>query len=838
MTLKVPYNFVPLNEKVVRPYWIDHISHDVPFKDGKSGTLKLTLTAESPIFVRQGGPKPIKGSADENKVHDFQVGADGSCILPGSSLRGMVRSVLETLSFGRMIGRVSERRYALRDLTGAMADDYLAYFQDEKDPVQCGWLSKEGHRYFIESCGKPGRISHQAIRDHTGIDFVKEFHCKSETDDLRIAANKKSAKYKYSKFGPYDKAKFVKDDYCFVKSKEEPPTPGKNMPEDRYQFAPQSQPDLGTPGRLVFTGQPMPRNEYRDPASGKYLEFIFFKSNLGIKLEVSEEVMEDFKFAYFDHRPEKSQSDDYKWRKKQLADENENPIPVFFKAKGFSNGRPVGVQHLGLSYLYKLPYDYSVEESIKNFQKCANLPDLADAIFGVVDEGEKSRTNLKGRVQFSHAKSETKPGSTVHKTILSEPKASFYPTYVRQPDVKDNGKLPGYKYETLLKKSATIAGRKRYPVIEDSAHRKTRSPKKKNDSIWNSFKPLPKGTTFECDVNYHNLREIELGALISAITFHNSTKARHQVGLAKPYGFGKVKIDIELTDKKLNAEDLMTRFEAYMDSEMPTGQKWYDTNEVRELLSLTVPVDRKEVDTLRGDYPYNELNDFRKVKGNKKYGIPGEALPLHSKMRRSSFEAGLSLEANKSARYKADIEADRRIFENLGVSDVVVIECKLREQLEIKVAHEITALQQRIKDIRRATEAQRTASIEARKQKEKEEKEQLADIARAESALRQAKKALENGPNYANVTIGRPREFFKKLATEVSRYLEEIAPVFTGNPTTGSMPDQWKEGLINKIKDVQQKQKKDWKKKLEQKRASATSWLGAEAAEELFDNLI
>jgi CRISPR-associated protein (TIGR03986 family) len=171
MTLKVPYNFVPLNEKVVRPYWIDHISHDVPFKDGKSGTIKLTLTAESPIFVRRGEAKPPKDNNEKTKEqkepYEFEKDACGNYFLPGSSLRGMVRSVVETLSFGRMIGRVSERRYALRDLSNKRL--YTEKFQvdpRDKKPIRGGWLryDKQADKYTLQDIGVPGRVDFAYIK--------------------------------------------------------------------------------------------------------------------------------------------------------------------------------------------------------------------------------------------------------------------------------------------------------------------------------------------------------------------------------------------------------------------------------------------------------------------------------------------------------------------------------------------------------------------------------------------------------------------------------------------------------------------------------------------------
>ena len=54
MSVKAPYNFVPLPEDVFFPQWADYISHDIPFKDGLDGTIELTITAQTPVFIRNG----------------------------------------------------------------------------------------------------------------------------------------------------------------------------------------------------------------------------------------------------------------------------------------------------------------------------------------------------------------------------------------------------------------------------------------------------------------------------------------------------------------------------------------------------------------------------------------------------------------------------------------------------------------------------------------------------------------------------------------------------------------------------------------------------------------
>lgn len=720
MTLKVPYNFVPLNEKVVRPYWIDHISHDVPFKDGKSGTLKLTLTAESPIFVRRGEGKLPKDNdartGAQAKAYEFERDADGNYFLPGSSLRGMVRSVVETLSFGRMIGRVSERRYALRDLSGSMKEEYMKNFQVNADvPIRGGWLrfDRDSNQYLLRDADVPGRISHRELEKKSGVLISQYFSQGGKFDQKKDT--EKAAHRKYQMFEEQHRDAWFRQSKDFVHLMDDA---GRKI----YEVAGLGGDDETTfLGQIVMTGQPGPRKQFLDKKSnelkwtGKQYEFIFWDFGRPYDIVVDEQVVENFKFAYFDDTP-KEQSVDYKWRSKQL--ENDEEIPVFWKRGVSQDGQPT-VEHFGLSYLYKLPYNNTVEESIRSYQKkSAEEVDLADAIFGMVGKkGEKDPLAfLKGRVQFSHANltvgGDVKPEE---KVILGEPRASFYPTYMVQK-MSDAGRTG--KYKTFMD-DAPIAGRKRYPVLEEGT-RKTNGKDEKgktlSEAVFTKFLPLDKGTTFTCDLHYYNLRKIELGGLLSALTFHGSDKSRHQVGMAKPLGFGKIKVEVAGIPAEEQAE-LMLRFEAFMDVELGGQEGWRNSAQVTEIVALTTPVDHSTINVLNGDFPYNTLSEFKNVKNN------SEALRPHSKLRGGELATGLANERNKKEAFQVEIRADKAHFERIATMTARRAkaltdgtEQEARQKLYAAVESQLTAYRQRLADLEAEAEDIRIAASKQQKQ--------------------------------------------------------------------------------------------------------------------------
>ncbi len=119
-----PYLFVPLAKKVYFPDWADFVSMDVPFEDGISGTIDITIEAKTPIYIRNGGvhKKGVEKLNDPEYLSFFKT-PDGRYAIPGTSVKGMLRSVIEIASFGKIIGttnshRVDDFQYAVRDSGG------------------------------------------------------------------------------------------------------------------------------------------------------------------------------------------------------------------------------------------------------------------------------------------------------------------------------------------------------------------------------------------------------------------------------------------------------------------------------------------------------------------------------------------------------------------------------------------------------------------------------------------------------------------------------------------------------------------------------------------------
>jgi len=479
----------------------------------------------------------------------------------------MVRNVLEIMSFGKM--KIDNKEiYSFRDLKN---NNYLELFKGDK--VRCGWLFYDEDGLKIEDCGNPYRISYDSIDNYFDIDFKEKF-MEGNFDNAKSPYKKASEKYKLI---PQD---LFNNIYSF--SKPYIDSAGRKIVE----FDANGE----IKGKIVMTGHPSPRKEPNNsPASGKIYDFVFAKLDNPTIYKVKDKVFENFKFAYFDGRKtQPKESEDWTFWKEKLY--KGKKIPVFFHI-GKDEDDKISVTSFGLSYLYKFPYKYSIMQAILENHTSPNL-DLAQTIFGFIDK--KDKKSLKGRIQFSHFKAQNEQTDTPRNLILGTPKASYYPIYLVQ-----NGGV----YKTLMDKNVLLAGWKRYPI-----HRTFEYKNERESTQTTKLTPLKEGAVFKGKLRYHNLKKVELGAILSALTFHNTPNTYHNIGLAKPYGYGKIEIKIE----NINIDEYLKEFEKLMFYHIPN---WHTSPQLIELVTMAT----EQNNIGESELKYMQLKEFAKKKNDKLY---------------------------------------------------------------------------------------------------------------------------------------------------------------------------------------------------------------------------
>ena len=594
--IDAPYNFVPLSEHVLEPEWGALVSQDLPFSDGLSGTVAFTITAHSPILV---GGEQEKRKGEVGQKHFFSL-LDSRFAIPGSSLRGMIRNVLEIASFGAM-RRVDDQWLAVRDLTESAKPFYRDYLAD----VRAGWLRYDdtNRRWVLRPC-QYARIRFEEL-------------AKKLCGNSRWLWNRsKTSERRRNWVGPTRPL-----DWTFTVS--------RDRERRRAHFAGEG--DAGSvKGTIVFTGN----TGVRDKFKRKKAEFVFFDADDHDKV-VDDKVMAAF-FAVHE------KSEDWKFWKGEIA--RGERVPVFWLER---EGEP---WRIGLAMMFRLAHEETVHQLLRRVSErhtADPVLDLPTLLFGdAADDTSAGSRGLKGRAWFDFAvaapaRIEQKDGKVrfepvepkgTEETVLSVPKPSYYPNYVRQP-TDDGIRLRGNVYATYTSlagnrlekevREPRIRGWKRYPARPKNDVRVPAPPEGVSEDVKVQLHPLPKGTRFQGRLRFHNLRPVELGALLWALTWGGDANRRHGLGMGKPFGFGQV--TIELGDHEFlpngpgretrNITDYIAAFTGYMDGwcRKTLGSSWRDTEQMRHLLAMADPDERPAA----GSLDYMRLPDFQQAKRNR-----------------------------------------------------------------------------------------------------------------------------------------------------------------------------------------------------------------------------
>lgn len=570
--LSAPYRFVPLSRYILRPSWASHVSHDHPFNDGVCGELELSLTAHTRLCV---GGKQRPANEKEAGLVEFFRTPEGKLAIPGSSLKGMLRTVMEIACFGHF-QQVENQQLGVRDISRGNNFYSLAM---NRMPISVGWLRFDAGEWRLTPCSYV-RLNQQKLIDHFRIS--KELWKKTSAPEKRynLLNGLQGVSFNTAPY-PYD---------CKLEAV-----------------------DLGAGehhGTVVVTGQP--GKPFDSGKGAKKREFIFYNERPDALTTISPEVMQGFLHIHAD-------SAEWKYWKAKLNQPVGNfpGVPIFYHQQA---GQVIS---LGLSRMYKLPYKHSLHDAIGHTQPAhvmAEQPDMAGLVFGWLDE-QSADQNLRGRVMPSNLHTEELPSLRRDgPVVLSTPKPTFYPAYIHQP--RESG-----AYKTLMDKDAELAGWKRYPVREDADVPELTDLVKKNKKVQTYLETVPKGTTFSGKLRVHNLRLVELGALLWCIDFGQRDQCRHALGLGKPLGFGQVALNLQVARLKHNdiahsavsSDTLLqaarTAFEHYMDNawQQATGgseQSWEKSPQVTHLLAMADPVNA------RGNYlsAYSEHKQFMEAK--------------------------------------------------------------------------------------------------------------------------------------------------------------------------------------------------------------------------------
>lgn len=492
--ITAPYNFVPLSDKVFFPDWAEDISQDIPFEDGEDGIITLTIVNKTPLFTKDGEENEWSSHIVDNKGNKHYF-------IPGTTLKGCFRAVLEILSFSKM-NHFNDDSFGYRFFTTQIKD--IDYPTDIKKANCCGWMYKKiNDDYYISECSK-------GIQKITHSDLRKKFQHFYIGRDHETAECKQKSLCDANESFPYPEI-IIKDNEI------------KTVPEGKYH--------------VVCTGY----------MKGKKTEYLFSSDDSYSKdIKIKPEVFQTFNSVHSNTPYYAGLNGKNGYLKEQLK--KGVRIPVFFE-----KNREGDIVSIGITRMYRYPFKNTIKDEVNNTSKdhSKNDLDLSDCIFGFINQQKQ----LKGRVHVGNAFCQdliADNNCEIQEGVFGQPRASYYPLYLKQ--------TKGHPIAHHSSEGAEIAGRKRYRIIKNFSTLPF-SKGNGNENMIISIHPIPANKRFECKIRVHNLKKTEIGALLSAITFNQTNDTFHNLGLAKSYGYGIITCKIELSSHfKYSEEDYIKAF--------------------------------------------------------------------------------------------------------------------------------------------------------------------------------------------------------------------------------------------------------------------------------------
>lgn len=565
---RAPYNFVPLPEKMVPAR--DPLDQDTYHDEGLTGWIECELETCSPTYVRGmltpadfeelGNKKPDKLAVkDKERMAPFfatakdEIESHPRPAIPGSSLRGMIRTLVEIAGYGRMRWVAQEPTFTFRAVAAARDDPLRDPYQEALgrygSKVRAGYLMKEGDDWQIwpaqtpEMRGWPEKNAYLKVKEHQirSRDIPGYRHLNSPnyrpqwhdvSFDLAFRRGKRGRYISISQIGSRD-AGF------------------------KYR------------GTLVCSGNMLETAKEEQESPRRNHALVLLPHDKAKPLKISRQSVEDYRAGLTPFQRE--ELGEY-WAGGQWGCLKQG-APVFYVAEGNK------VVYFGHSPNFRIPARLFGQERaatphdfVPPTLRSDPRPDLADAIFGwVEEEGVGLEGQRAGRVFFGDARFmgaengvwlEPEP-ITPH--TLSGPKPTTFQHYLAQDraeghDPDDKKSLAHYGSPP---NRTQIRGHKLYwhrgtePGIQATAQ------ERQHEKQLTRIVPLKPGVRFSFKVHFENLREEELGALWWALTLPGEEGQTycHKLGMGKPLGMGAVTMTpkLYLTDRQVRYHHLFAR---------------------------------------------------------------------------------------------------------------------------------------------------------------------------------------------------------------------------------------------------------------------------------------
>lgn len=525
---QAPYNFVPLPEAIFHAE--SFRQHDRLDPERLHGFIDLTITTETELYTRCAyPPDQEEQTVQQSRPRQafYHLGDERRPVIPGSSLRGMTRALVEILAYSRLTRRsgpgdaqriLDEKlvHRAVADQNTPTGQAYNERFLKRIKPMQFDYPNDRVQAGYLEVNKATDGWQIRPARKIQGVSFVRV-----KLDTL-------------GRHGfPKEEENKVVD--VWVKPEPKKPYPHRGGLVLHYArtenlaartTSPATAPAGMEPGKLIYSGSMRSRHMHT---------VIYEQDTQAASIPIPEAMWEQF-------LEDRDQQRGIACRKIQRPGD-----PLFYLVD--ASGK---LEFIGPTLFFRLPYknytgDYAPQDVSPDL-------DLAEAIFGTVN-GDPDEKTHKGRVSFDDAEwvggdSPFLEGDGIRwPTVLSTPKPTSYQNYLVQSD-------PEGRREKLLSYSApppdnagstttALRGFKLYWHRGSADEELQKEQPKKYIKQYTVIRPVKPGVGFRGRLRFENLDELELGALLAALEL--PADYRHHLGMGKPLGMGSVRIEATTT---------------------------------------------------------------------------------------------------------------------------------------------------------------------------------------------------------------------------------------------------------------------------------------------------
>jgi CRISPR-associated protein (TIGR03986 family) len=616
-----PYNFVSLAERCVdgqEPPRFDRYD-----ANRFTGHLDVELTTLTPIYVR-GAIDPQRPQDLENgQPTDFFHRGDPkkTPVIPGSTLRGMIRGVFEILTWSRL-EFISPRRLFYRSFADPAETGLRELYQRNFDPDRfvAGVIVARGSGLAL-------RVSLQARHGFAAV------HVEDPRLDPKIRGardRRPTHELRTCYVRPILDARGVPQYHTLFQREASGDAPAAKLDIAKFQVT-DSRDGSGTPGYLVLPGKDMPpRKEtgrQKPETARRWYQVILDPGDRFRDYVIPAQTWHDYRG----------------WR------ELTNGAWGALKPRELKEGEAAfgvldesgNVVVLGANMMMPLRYKHSLAEIAAKQQDTVGVAkrDMTRAVFGFVPASPTDdRDAVKSRVSFEDAVCVTPEPlysqTGVYPDVLASPKPTSFQMYARSRDGR-----PVHWDDP----EAAIRGFKRY--WHQSAERAdaalhSERPAGANEQMSTTIRPVKSGVRFTGRVHFENLTSEEFGALIASVQLPEGLA--HKVGMAKNLGLGSV--DVRITGLSLvdavaryrsfapnagveriadfrtsvRVRDAYSAFVRYVVPQSKTGGLW-DTGRTRDLALMLSIATMRDADQIR----QVGLNDTRQWKERHVLPVPG-----------------------------------------------------------------------------------------------------------------------------------------------------------------------------------------------------------------------